>query len=305
MSLYKYVTYDRIDILKNEQIRFTQPLAFNDPFELFPFFQSIAPGKYIEEHIKTQMYDENEINKMLKDSWNNELRKYPGLNIPFSTIKDFMRGKFEQNKPMLNDMFRNFMGMKSVQFRTMAIDTIIGGLNKSIGILCFSETPNNILMWSHYSANHTGLVFELDDAHTFFDQRQSKTQLSGYVRKVRYSKDRPKLTIFNPDLSNEENMKIWIDDFLWVKSSDWEYEKEWRMIQTFRDWKGIVKEAELPIYLYPFPIDCIKAVIVGCKAKKEDIRSLQDLLKSDYKFSHIILKKAIIDELQYKLNIGN
>ena len=34
MSLYKYVTPDRLDILKNLLIRFTQPTALNDPLEL-------------------------------------------------------------------------------------------------------------------------------------------------------------------------------------------------------------------------------------------------------------------------------
>jgi hypothetical protein len=33
-SLYKYVTADRIDILQNGHIRFTQPSVLNDPFEI-------------------------------------------------------------------------------------------------------------------------------------------------------------------------------------------------------------------------------------------------------------------------------
>ncbi|MHC4555755.1 MAG: DUF2971 domain-containing protein [Planctomycetota bacterium] len=215
-----------------------------------------------------------------------------------------MRGKIEQAKPQINEFFRNYMGMKGVQFRKIVVDSIIGSLNKSIGILCLSEVPDNILMWSHYSSNHTGLVFEFDDAHVFFDQRKHENELRGFVRKVRYSRDRPKLTVFNLSLSDEENRRSWIDDFFWVKSSDWEYEKEWRMIQTFRDWKGIIRDAVQPIYLYPIPIDCIKAIIVGCRTEMEELELLKDLLKSDSKYSHIVLKKALIDEKQYKLNIN-
>ncbi len=33
MILYKYLTPERIDVLKNRKIRYTQPAAFNDPFE--------------------------------------------------------------------------------------------------------------------------------------------------------------------------------------------------------------------------------------------------------------------------------
>lgn len=32
-KLYKYLTTDRIDVLRNGTIRFTQPNALNDPFE--------------------------------------------------------------------------------------------------------------------------------------------------------------------------------------------------------------------------------------------------------------------------------
>jgi hypothetical protein len=36
MIVYKYLHSDRIDVLENRRIRFTQPSALNDPFECFP-----------------------------------------------------------------------------------------------------------------------------------------------------------------------------------------------------------------------------------------------------------------------------
>lgn len=36
MIFYKYVIPERIDVLLNGMIRFTQPTALNDPFELRP-----------------------------------------------------------------------------------------------------------------------------------------------------------------------------------------------------------------------------------------------------------------------------
>ena len=32
-------------------------------------------------------------------------------------------------------------------------------LSKSFGIICFSEIPDSLLMWSHYATNHQGFVF--------------------------------------------------------------------------------------------------------------------------------------------------
>jgi hypothetical protein len=303
MPLYKYAPFPRIDVLKNGLIRFTQPTAFNDPFELFPFFESIAPESDIENYLKKHKWDENEINQMLEDSWNKELKKLPELNIPFPLVKNMIRNGFEHTKPLFYELMRNFMGMKGRYIRKLVVGSILSAINNSIGILCLSETPDNILMWSHYSANHTGLVFEFDDTHHFFDQRQKENELRGHIKKVQYSKNRPKMTIFNPSLSNEENIDIWIKDFIWIKSYDWEYEKEWRIIQTFKDWKGVIRKAESSIYLYPFPMDCIKSVIVGCRSQDEDLASLKSLLKSDTKYSHIVLKQASTDEEKYKINI--
>ena len=38
MTVYKYVTPERIDVLRNGRVRFTQAAALNDPFEAHPCF---------------------------------------------------------------------------------------------------------------------------------------------------------------------------------------------------------------------------------------------------------------------------
>jgi Protein of unknown function (DUF2971) len=43
MIVYKYLTPDRIDVLEDSRIRFTQPAVFNDPFETFPCFLEYGP----------------------------------------------------------------------------------------------------------------------------------------------------------------------------------------------------------------------------------------------------------------------
>jgi hypothetical protein len=42
MRLYKYVSPERTDVLENGLVRFTQPTSFNDPFETFPYLQSLG-----------------------------------------------------------------------------------------------------------------------------------------------------------------------------------------------------------------------------------------------------------------------
>src|SRR5690242_17127687 len=40
MRLYKYLAAERIDVLENLLIRFTQPVVFNDPFECRPIIEN-------------------------------------------------------------------------------------------------------------------------------------------------------------------------------------------------------------------------------------------------------------------------
>lgn len=41
MALYKYVRPERIDVIDKRELRFTQPGALNDPFELRPRFEAL------------------------------------------------------------------------------------------------------------------------------------------------------------------------------------------------------------------------------------------------------------------------
>ena len=305
MSLYKYLTFERMDILENAHIRFTQPSAFNDPFETFPSFQAFAPIEEIEKYANDHKWDENETNKILEEAWQNEMKKYPGVNISFSLVKNQMGSVFEKSKPMIMEMFKKFMGMKGEFFKDMATNTVMKALNSTIGILCLTEAPDNILMWSHYAKNHTGFIIEFDNSHDFFDQRKKDHELRGHVKKVRYSKHRPKVTIYDPNLSKEENINIWINDFFWVKSVDWKYEKEWRIIYTLKECQKVISYVEPPVCLFPLPLESIKSVIIGSRASKPNKEAMCQLLSSRKDLSHISLKAAILDKDEYKINIHN
>ena len=41
MAVYKYVSPERIDVLQNCRVRYTQPRYLNDPFELRPHFSDL------------------------------------------------------------------------------------------------------------------------------------------------------------------------------------------------------------------------------------------------------------------------
>jgi hypothetical protein len=54
--IYKYVTADRIDVLKDNRIRFTQPAALNDPFDAMPNL-TLAKAKLLSDMVSNAKND--------------------------------------------------------------------------------------------------------------------------------------------------------------------------------------------------------------------------------------------------------
>ena len=129
MSLYKYTTLNTALKIIRESIRFTQPSAFNDPFEMVP--ELYVPEKYGEKDIK--------ISYCLTS---------PRRNPPAG----------ELNVDFESDHCNDTNSRK-----------ILKELNKKAGMLCLSKNPSSLTMWAHYADEYAGCMIEFDDAHEFFN----------------------------------------------------------------------------------------------------------------------------------------
>lgn len=126
--LYKYVTLEGLrHILRDSAIRFTQPSAFNDPFELLP--EIIVPTGTPEGKIQLQ-FDISSTRRI------SEARE----------IVESSDGSGSSDA----------MSREIVQL-----------LNKEIGILCLSRVRDSLLMWSHYCDQYAGAVVGFDSTHEF------------------------------------------------------------------------------------------------------------------------------------------
>ena len=74
MAIYKYVVEERIDILQNGLIRFTQPSVFNDPFEVYPYFKAIADDRAVDDFMEKNWQKEN-IEKNIEEECRKKIRK--------------------------------------------------------------------------------------------------------------------------------------------------------------------------------------------------------------------------------------
>lgn len=122
---------------------------------------------------------------------------------------------------------------------------------RNYGVSCFSETPTNLLMWSHYADRGRGVCLEFD---TSFEPLT-------LARAVKYVECLPSLRVSELlGLSGEPDARV--VDILFMKSRAWEYEREWRVLHQHAGTAfGYLAEALTGIYFGP-ETDFVTAEIV-------------------------------------------
>jgi hypothetical protein len=136
----------------------------------------------------------------------------------------------------LNDPFE-FLGvnLKDRKFRK-AIRETKQELSKTKGILCFSNTWRNPVLWRHYADKHKGLCLGFEVANNLLGE-------------VDYVDSRLPV----PTELNEELMK----KLLFTKFKHWEYEQEFRVYVQ-------LEEEDNGMYFFEFSNELqLKKVIVG------------------------------------------
>ncbi len=270
MLLYKFRSFDgySMEMLQRGALWVASPSQMNDPFDCK--FDVIA-GYHAE----------------LEDEF------YAFLLLPHLS----MIWRELHNK---EDMFTgNYMGMKRKKVRELyyAINRAKSGRDKrnvlvrylgtdggdnlqtfetwkanverdidKIGFCSLCETVDNLLLWAHYAASHTGyaLEFEIGPHHQSIDRLQQ----------VRYTDDYPLMAFNELNLTStivlDEKGKAysqrsldftgaWARKLVGVKSSHWAYEREWRYLTP----EG---RREVP---YPFPL---KAIYFGMRTPADKIK---------------------------------
>ena len=131
MIAYKYCEPNRIDVLENGMIRFTQPADFNDPFEASPSFSENRPE--LDNFLLTQYLMEAE---PCSDQ------------APCQRLADGLR-----LLPSLRRKHALSLPAKMSEHRVA---------------LCLSRSRSNLLMWAHYTDCHRGFVIGFDTDSEFF-----------------------------------------------------------------------------------------------------------------------------------------
>lgn len=208
------------------------------------------------------------------------LNEYTAFNDPFecavSLDTDFSQEDFDR---WLSDTGYSVPTIDISRNKEM-IDGIIASareeVTRKIGICCFTESSNNLLMWSHYADNHKGVCLKYDitiDPSAFLT-----------LHRVVYNDDYPSLNYIKQQKE--------VSNALYHKSKAWEYEQEWRIIAPN---KANTLRAVKPLAL--------REIIFGCRCSPKDIDQVKQECLGSKGFHSVIFKQCRLKEDSFGLDI--
>lgn len=228
-TIYKYNDVkSAIMILENNTLAFKSPLFLNDPYDctldLITF--NSPPSGY-----RARLIDKHNPN-LTNEEKSNLLKQYEQVSDEY--LANFVK----------NGMYENDLSKR--------------------GLSCFSKINNQILMWSHYAANHTGICVGFDLKKLYLSLREV-SHPERLVINVQYVKN------FEP-IEYYKQPKKSIINWLRTKSISWEYEQEIRFVlydlnfdKSGLDIKNIASS-------------CLTSVFMGNKISEENEILLREIL---------------------------
>ena len=210
-----------LDVLRNQTVYCSKAAAFNDPFDCaIPLTVDYDTSDIVAAIVRRGIKD--------GDSWETIRSQIDGELDSKAALSPAARKRIEENA-------NNFINE-----------------NKEMGILCLTEDPKSVLMWSHYADKHRGacLGFTRTPSNDLGDDDAcSPVTYSDVFPSPRF------LDILKTDGAVTKQL-------LYTKALQWAYEKEWRLFTR----KGGEK-VNIP--------GTLSRIILGCSAPSEVVNDFK------------------------------
>lgn len=250
-SFFKFVAPDRIDVLKSGTIRFTPPTKFNDPFELKPYVshltQAVIDGTSAACDISGDLNDAD---------YEFSLLRYQKLDEYVANVTSYAS--------------RHGVLSLSACYETNPNPSVFNGHA--------ADPRNNLLMWAHYCASHTGFVIEFGQNFV----------AGAPAEEVCYDMRRPILTFEEIDSGR---FPIYL-----TKSREWQYENEWRMFRPLNQ----ADEVREDISLFKFDKSCVRSITIGANVGSETLKEIEQIL-CHKEYQNVRLFRAQLNEKEFAL----
>ena len=313
MKLYRYRPLNEFLFkeLLYQELYFASYLELNDPLDLSAKID-FSPRKVddIEKLITYFLFglyttkNEENLNEILVQFNSNEESRKAFCSRLFDALKKINSLKkfvsFEDVEKEFNLISKEFyidVSLKKIK------DKLIRQTEKFLqnsSAICFSETNNNFLMWSHYATKHSGICLEFTlenpklpykyDAKSEISEKFQQDFavwknrgiiLTEHINKVTYQSKQPYINFFQfafifikeNDFS-EDDVNYEFSEMFSLKTTPWKYEKEWRSVQI-----NFNNNEQPEDRIRHYPIDCLTAIYFGIRTPEATKYRIYNIFK--------------------------
>lgn len=239
--LFKYRTLQGLEftrkIVAGNELFLSAATSFNDPFDSIPGFSAESSP---EE----------------RDAFVERMLAIGQRDLPSEDLAAFR--KYMRDAPA--DQVVAYYGNSAIKTAS------------DLGVCCFSELNDAVLMWSHYANNHSGICLR-------FSVHNSSSL--GLALKVIYSPNRPLLYPVRGRLDPTPA--------LLTKAAFWSYEREWRIVAPGAN-RAIT-----------FPPQHLDGIIFGARISASDEQHVRSWVED--RSSPVELLRAVPDAMKFELKI--
>jgi hypothetical protein len=302
MLLYKYGAAVRAQSLAARRLRFTQPIHFNDPFELAPSIDGLV-GSAHEEALLRQAVDVLRADPVLgRALYESALQKFEALlGLPLRRIFPFD----ESLRLALPDgpgEDPTLVRQVNERIRAAFYDDLRDRIATAVGVLSLSEVPDSLLMWAHYADEHRGFALGFDGGHRFFDRTLHGPDVARALRPVTYSERRPRRYLAAYLEDPEYLFESLAQDFYLTKSLEWSYEREWRMLLPASDADEAITAGGQTVLLLSYPPEALREVVLGARCPPDCVEAVCAVL-SGPEYRHVRIVRAVLDPDRFALRL--
>jgi hypothetical protein len=304
-----------IENLANNQLYFSDPTTFNDPFDCkFLLDHTGTREQWIDDYKSLGNNHRKALKAFNEDVKNGFFEKNGDLYSynPIKVIKNSIKKGLCRREEFLvySDPRRKSRKQIGIDMNDYIRDM------KLLGVSCFSGRDDSILMWSHYADYHQGICLR-------FRSYKIRCERNGSVddvlidlglmiegRDYYLSKLYPPRTLiltnnilydvdYKDDLPESVNYfdksrGIKMYKFLLSKFTDWQYENEYRII---------IPDFMLENGLLKYKKEDLEGIIFGLKINHENAKLVYDTVKKNYLDEGVTVNFYEAIEVPHKYNV--
>ncbi len=279
--LFKYRQYGEfaLENLKNNTLWCNSASGFNDPYDTSIHF------KYSQKTL------DNQLTKSIKEQGANgkysflshtELEMLANADEPSRVLAEIAEQKTNGRLPAEKlHLFLQQNTLRESEKMNLEFNRV---LKLGYKMCSLSQRNDSMLMWSHYSSEHTGFVMEYD-----FSALPNESILTRMLWPMIYDDQ-----LFDASEFFEEGLNGGMSNNMLAiiasihKAKDWSYEREWRLI--------IPKGPNEPSLNFPCPK--VKSIYIGALASESDEHNLIEIGKN----KNIPVCKMHLSQREFKMS---